>query len=97
MNSLSNDYLLPLQKQTVFTQKVSDQFKLDIEKHNKQYPAIDVKLFKKSHDRFLIDNKVYLVGASLKNLGQKWFALALLSATNPNELISKLNAEATSI
>lgn len=82
---------------SVFTQKVSDQFKLDIEKHNKQYPAIDVKLFKKSHDRFLIiDNKVYLVGASLKDLGQKWFALALLSATNPNELISKLNAEATS-
>ena len=83
---------------SVFTQKVSDQFKLDIEKHNKQYPAIDVKLFKKSHDRFLIiDNKVYLVGASLKDLGQKWFALALLSATNPTALISRLNAEATNI
>ena len=83
---------------SVFTQKVSNQFKLDIEKHNKQYPAIDVKLFKKSHDRFLIiDNKVYLVGASLKDLGQKWFALALLSATNPNALISRLSAEATSI
>ena len=83
---------------SVFTQKVSDQFKLDIEKHNKQYPAIDVKLFKKSHDRFLIiDNKVYLVGASLKDLGQKWFALALLSATNPNALITRLNADATSI
>ena len=83
---------------SVFTQKVSNQFKLDIEKHNKQYPAIDVKLFKKSHDRFLIiDNNVYLVGASLKDLGQKWFALALLNATHPDTMISKLNAEATGI
>ena len=83
---------------SVFTQKVSDQFKLDIEKHNKQYPAIDVKVFNKSHDRFLmIDNKVYLVGASLKDLGQKWFALARLSATNPNSLITRLNAEAKSL
>ena len=47
--------------------------------------------------RNLIDNKVYLVGASLKDLGQKWFALALLSATNPTALISRLNAEATNI
>ena len=77
---------------TVYTQKVNNQLKLDLLKHNAQYPAIDVILFKKSHDRFLIiDNKVYLVGASLKDLGKKWFAVSLLSSTKPKELISRLN------
>ena len=77
---------------SVYTQKVSNQLKLDLLKHNAQYPAIDVKLFKKSHDRFLIiDNKVYLVGASLKDLGKKWFAVSLLSSTKPKELIFRLN------
>lgn len=83
---------------TVFTQKVSNQLKLDIEKHNKQYPAISIMLFKKAHDRFLIiDDTVYLVGASLKDLGQKWFAVALLSAVSPNDLISRLNEHAISL
>ena len=50
--------------------QVSNQFKLDLSKHNQQYPAIEVYIFKKSHDRFLIiDDSVYLVGASLKDLG----------------------------
>ena len=81
---------------SVFTRKVSDQFKLDLEKHNKQYPSVEVKLFKKSHDRFLIiDEDIYLIGASLKDLGQKWFAVARLSGVNSGELISRLNAEAT--
>lgn len=81
---------------SVFTRKVSNQFKLDLEKHNKQYPSVEVKLFKKSHDRFLIiDEDIYLIGASLKDLGQKWFAVARLSGVNSGELISRLNAEAT--
>ncbi len=80
----------------IFTQTVSNQFKLDLEKHDKQYPAITVKLFRKSHDRFLIiDDDVYLVGASLKDLGQKWFAVALLTSVSPNDLIPRLNAEAS--
>ena len=76
---------------TIFTQKISAQFQLDISKHNAQYPAIDVKTFTKSHDRFLIlDNQVYLVGASLKDLGKKWFAVSLMSETSPETLLSKL-------
>ncbi len=76
---------------TIYTQKISAQFQLDITKHNAQYPAIDVKTFSKSHDRFLIlDNQVYLIGASLKDLGKKWFAVALMSETEPETLLSKL-------
>ena len=64
---------------------------LDINKHNAQYPAIEVKEFKKSHDRFLIlDKQVYLIGASLKDLGKKWFALSLMSETAPDLLLSRL-------
>lgn len=76
---------------TIYTQKISSQFQLDIAKHNAQYPAIDVKTFTKSHDRFLIlDNQVYLIGASLKDLGKKWFAVALMSETAPEILLSRL-------
>ena len=76
---------------TIYTQKISAQFQLDITKHNAQYPPIDVKEFTKSHDRFLIlDNQVYLIGASLKDLGKKWFAVALMSETDPDLLISRL-------
>lgn len=76
---------------TIFTQKISPQFQLDITRHNAQYPPIDVKKFTKSHDRFLIlDNLVYLIGASLKDLGKKWFAVVLLSETNPDLLLSRL-------
>ena len=76
---------------TIYTQKISAQFQLDITKHNAQYPAVDVKTFTKSHDRFLIlDNQVYLIGASLKDLGKKWFAVSLMSETSPETLLSKL-------
>ena len=76
---------------TIYTQKISAQFQLDISKHNAQCPAVDVKTFTKSHDRFLIlDNQVYLIGASLKDLGKKWFAVALMSETAPETLLSKL-------
>lgn len=76
---------------TIYTQKISSQFQLDIIKHNAQYPSIDVKEFTKSHDRFLIlDNQVYLIGASLKDLGKKWFAVALMSETDPQILLSRL-------
>lgn len=75
----------------VYTKQISEQLRLDITKHNAQYPVIDVKQFAKSHDRFLIiDNRVYLVGASLKDLGKKWFAVSLLSETDPDLLLSRL-------
>lgn len=76
---------------TIYTQKISKQFALDIAKHDSQYPSIDVKVFTKSHDRFLIiDNRVYHVGASIKDLGNKWFAILEMEDQDPNELISKL-------
>lgn len=60
---------------TIFTKSISKQFSLDLAKHNSQYQPIEVKEFDKVHDRFLcIDNTVYHIGASLKDLGKKWFA-----------------------
>jgi len=65
-------------KATIYTKNITKQIRLDIEKHNKQYPKIDIKKFDLSHDRFLIidDNEVYHIGASLKDLGKKWFAFS---------------------
>lgn len=64
----------------VYTYKISDTLSLDLEKHNSQYPAIEIRTYTKSHDRFLIiDNaEVYHIGASLKDLGRKMFAFSKL-------------------
>ena len=76
---------------TIYTQKVSGQLQLDINKHNAQYPPINVELFNKAHDRFLlIDDEVYHIGASIKDLGKKWFALTLLKDIKSDELIRKM-------
>ena len=62
---------------TVYTSQLTPQFQLDIQKHNAQYPPVAVKVFTRSHDRFLfIDDHVYHIGASLKDLGKKWFAFS---------------------
>lgn len=65
---------------TIYTYTISNQLNLDIQKHNSQYPQIEVKTYKQSHDRFLIiDNTdVYHIGASLKDLGKKMFAFSKL-------------------
>ena len=62
-------------KITIFTKNISNKLKLDLEKYNSQYSPVEIKQFKNSHDRFLIiDNKqIYHFGASLKDLGKKWF------------------------
>ncbi|MBI2135561.1 ORF6N domain-containing protein [Candidatus Woesearchaeota archaeon] len=62
----------------IFTKEISKQLSLDLAKYNSQYPSIELKEFKQSHDRFIIiDNKeVYHFGASLKDLGKKWFAFS---------------------
>ena len=63
----------------IYTQHISQQLKLDIERHNTQYLPINVKQFNKAHDRFLlIDDEVYHIGASIKDLGKKWFAFTLM-------------------
>lgn len=63
---------------TIFTREISKQLSLDLVKYDSQYSPIEIKEFKNSHDRFLIiDNKaVYHFGASLKDLGKKWFAFS---------------------
>ena len=63
---------------TVYTEKITEQMQLDFEKHNGQYPPIDLRVLKNVHDRFLIlDNKeLYHLGASLKDLGKRWFAFS---------------------
>lgn len=76
---------------TIYTGKMSKQLRLDMEKHNSQYPAIDIKIFSKAHDRFLIiDDRVYLIGASIKDLGKKWFGFTLMENTDADELLTKL-------
>lgn len=76
---------------TIYTSKISKEMKLDIEKFNAQYEPVEVKIFSKSHDRFLIiDNEtVYHIGASLKDLAKKWFAFSKIEL-NATEMINKL-------
>ncbi|MBE0494512.1 MAG: ORF6N domain-containing protein, partial [Thiomicrospira sp.] len=64
-------------KAEMFTKTLSPSFLLDIKKHNQQYPVIQAYEFTQAHDRFLIiDQQVYHLGASLKDLGKKWFAFS---------------------
>ena len=82
-------------KALIYTQKITGQLKLDLKKHNEQYPAVEIKRYDKSHDRFLILDKkaVYHIGASLKDLGKKWFAFSLIKF-DAKELIKKLEGGA---
>ncbi len=79
---------------TIYTKKISKQLKLDLEKFNLQYEPIEIKEFSKSHDRFLIiDRKeIYHIGASLKDLGKKWFAFSKFNIKELS-LLNKLNAK----
>ena len=76
----------------IYTKTISKQLKLDLEKHNAQYPKIDIEIFDLSHDRFLIidEKDIYHFGASLKDLGKKWFAVSLMDI-NSFEILEKLN------
>lgn len=76
---------------TIYIDKIDAQFQLDIEKHNKQYPPINCKILKKAHDRFIIiDNtKIFHIGASLKDLGKKWFAFSKLNI-DAKEILNRL-------
>lgn len=75
---------------TIYTKKPSAQLQLDIQKHNAQYPPIDIITFDRSHDRFLcIDETVYHLGASIKDLGKKWFAFCRMEMPT-TELLQKI-------
>jgi len=81
----------PKVEATIYTGKISKQLQLDIDKHNAQYPLIEVRTFSKAHDRFLIiDDSVYLVGASIKDLGKKWFGFTLMENTDVEELMGRM-------
>ena len=76
----------------IYTQQISRQLKLDIDRHNEQYPPIDVATFRLSHDRFLcIDEDVYHFGASIKDLGKKWFGFSKMEILTPGELVERIN------
>ena len=85
-NYVDESVLLMLSKRnsgvsaTIYTHKINAQLQLDLNKHNDQYPPIEARTYKSSHDRFLIiDNtEVYHIGASLKDLGKKMFAFSKL-------------------
>lgn len=76
---------------TIYTQKIPAALKLDLNKHNKQYAPIEVKTLGNSHDRFLIidEQHLYHIGASLKDLGKKWFAFSKMD-TLVSEVLNKL-------
>ena len=80
----------------IYTQNISKQLKLDFEKYSKQYQNIELKEFKNSHDRFLIIDKknIYHLGASLKDLGKKWFAFSKFEM-NPFVVLVRLKQSKT--
>ncbi len=79
---------------TIYTHTFSQKLQADLQKHNEQYASIEIKTFKKSHDRFLIldNNSVYHFGASLKDLGKKMFAFSKFDK-GALEVLGKLNHE----
>jgi hypothetical protein len=63
---------------TIYTKKITKQLSLDLKKHNEQYPQVEIVEFSDAHDRFIIidESEVYHFGASLKDVGKKWFAFS---------------------
>jgi len=78
-------------KATIYTQQITRHIRQDLEKHNAQYEPIEIFEFKKAHDRFMVIDKqrVYHIGASLKDLGKKWFAFSHINI-NPVDIMKRL-------
>ena len=76
---------------TIYTKEVGQQLQLDLQRHNAQYAPITIEDFNRAHDRFLlIDDEVYHIGASLKDLGKKWFAFTKMNDITATELINRI-------
>ncbi len=76
---------------TIYTKQTAEQFRLDVQRHNQQYPPIAVNICQRNHDRFLIiDDVVYIFGASLKDAGKKLFAYIKMQETSASELLSRI-------
>ena len=95
-NYVNESTLLMLSKRgegvtaTVYTAKVDKRLQLDLKRHNEEYPPIELAEYKQAHARFLlIDTDVYHIGASLKDLGKKWFAFARLHL-DAKELLDRI-------
>jgi tetrahydromethanopterin S-methyltransferase subunit G len=86
-NYVDESVLLMLSKRsdgvstTIYTQRITQQLQLDLDRHNSQYPSINIRTYRDSHDRFLVidETDVYHIGASLKDLGKKMFAFSKLA------------------
>ncbi|MDD3875799.1 MAG: RhuM family protein [Bacteroidales bacterium] len=99
-NYIDESVLLMLSKRqkgvkvTVYTSALTKEAKLDLKKYSSQYSDIEIKQFAKSHDRFLIiDRKtIYHIGASLKDLGKKWFAFSIINI-EVEYILKRLNAK----
>ncbi|MFN9320869.1 MAG: fic family toxin-antitoxin system [Chitinophagales bacterium] len=79
-------------KVTLLSKTISKQLALDVKKANEQYATFEIKEFNKSHDRFIIidEQEVYHLGASLKDLGKKWFAFSKMDKSSVSILNSIL-------
>lgn len=91
-NTLTIFSKIPHIKVTIYTHTISKQLKLDLEKYHTQYNNISVKIFKNSHDRFIIidDKTIFHIGASLKDLGKKWFAFSKMDMALFEDIVSRL-------
>lgn len=96
-NYIDDSVLVQLSKRTpgvtvdIYDGQISRQLRQDVEKHNAQYPGMTLHKYTKAHDRFLIiDDDVYHIGASLKDLGKKLFAFSKMDVMTGSELISRL-------
>ena len=75
----------------IYTKQITPQLQLDILRHDSQYAAIPVHVLSRSHDRFLlIDDDVYHIGASIKDLGKRWFAIMKMQESSANEIVGRL-------
>ena len=96
-NYISTDTLTMLSNRsasvsaTIYTRQLSPQQQLDLQRHNQQYPPVAVNFCQRNHDRFLIiDDAVYIFGASLKDAGKKLFAYIRMQETSATELLSNI-------
>jgi hypothetical protein len=96
-NYIDDSVLVQLSKRSpgvtvdIYDGQISKQLRQDVEKHNAQYPGVTLHKYTKAHDRFLIiDEEVYHIGHSLKDLGKKLFAFSKMDAMTGSELLEKL-------
>ncbi len=96
-NYIDDSVLVQLSKRNpgvavdIYDGQISRQLRQDVEKHNAQYPGVTLHKYTKAHDRFLIiDEEVYHIGHSLKDLGKKLFAFSKMDVMTGSELISRL-------